>query len=535
MAASTSTALCPPILTADAMREADRYTIEDYGLPSLTLMESAGRGSAEHIQRAYGPLEGEAVVVLCGKGNNGGDGLVVARRLLTSGARVHVVLTSVPDELSDDAAHNLTLLRQLAEEGTVQLTVDRLGDLDTLTETVTPLSPRLYVDALLGTGLTSEVREPTRSLVEWLNERDAPAVSIDVPTGLHSDTGTVLGVAVHADQTVTMAAPKVGMLVGEGPVHTGNIDVVDIGMPPFVLDRVVDMPGCAHQTTDAAVQSWWPGRAHDAHKYSVGAALVVGGAPQYTGAPAMASKAAARSGAGYVSCACPDSVQPSLAEALPTIPTLPLPDDEDGLAPGAALDALSDALDTADALLVGPGLGRAPQTERLVRHLVQETDLPLVLDADGLNALAGHMDELSDSADGPRILTPHAGEFRRLVGEDVDLTDRVRVAQTYADQWGAVCLLKGAPSIVAGPDGRTFMAGITTPALATAGTGDVLAGQCVGLLAQGVPPLEAAAAALHLGGAAAERYGATRDPRTMAATDLLDMLPRVAAERFGSR
>jgi len=538
MANSPSHEQCPPALTADAMGEADRYTIEEYGLPSFALMEMAGRGCAEHIQNAYGPLDGEAVVVLCGKGNNGGDGLVVARRLLTGGARVHVVLTSAPDELSGDAAQNLSLLRQLGDEGAAgtRLTIEALDDLDTLTETVAPLHPRLCVDALLGTGLTSDVREPIRSLVEWVNERDAPTVAVDVPTGLHSDTGAVLGVAVRAARTVTMAAPKVGLLVGEGPTRAGSVEVVDIGIPPFVLDQAAEKPGCVRQTTDAAVQAWWPERAHDAYKYSAGTALIVGGAPRFTGAPAMAAKASVRSGAGYVDCACPEPVQPTLAGALTTVPTLPLPTGkEDGIAPDAALDALDDALETADALLVGPGLGRAPQTEQFVRRLVRTSDTPLVVDADGLNALAGHIDDLAARVDGSWILTPHAGEFRRLAGEDVDLADRVRVAQEYAERWGAVCLLKGAPSIVAGPDGRMLVGSISTPALATAGTGDVLAGQCVGLLAQGVPPVEAAAIALHVGGAAAERYEATRDSRSMAATDLLDMIPRVAAERFANR
>jgi NAD(P)H-hydrate epimerase len=538
MATSISDEQCLPALTADAMREADRYTIEEYGLPSITLMEVAGRGCTEHIQAAYGPLDGEVVVIFCGKGNNGGDGLVVARHLLADGAQVHVVLTSAPGDLSEDAAHNLSLLQQLKDEaaGDTRLTIEVLDDLGALMDTIDARAPRLYVDALLGTGLTSDVREPVRSLVERMNERDVATVAIDVPTGLHSDTGAVLGVAVQADRTVTMAAPKVGLRIGEGPVHAGPVDVVDIGIPPFVLDRVAGQPGCVRETTDAAVRAWWPERSHDAYKYSVGTALVVGGAPQFAGAPVMAAKAAGRSGAGYVSCACPRTVQPTLSGALTTIPTHPLPTGDDGgIAPDAALDALTDILDKADALLVGPGLGRAPQTEQFVRRLVRETDMPLVLDADGLNALAGRIDELAEQRDAPWLLTPHAGEFRRLVGDDVGLTDRVRVVQEYADRWGAVCLLKGAPSIVAGPDGRTFIGSSTPPALATAGTGDVLAGQCVGLLAQGVPPLEAAAAALHVGGAAAERYGATHDSRSMVATDLLDMIPRVAAERFAQR
>ena len=326
MAPAPTQELCSPALTAEAMRAADRYTIEEYGIPSFTLMEVAGRGCAEHIQEAYGPLDGEAVVVLCGKGNNGGDGLVVARHLLADDVQVYVVLTSVPDELSGDAAQNLSLLRQHdGDEAAGALTIEVLDDLDALMDTIDALHPRLYVDALLGTGLTSDVREPMASLVERINERGAPTVAVDVPTGLHSDTGAVLGVAVRADRTVTMAAPKVGLLVGEGPVRAGTIEVVDIGIPPFVLDRVAERPGCVRQTTDAAVRAWWPARRHDAYKYSVGTALVVGGAPQFTGAPVMAAKAAGRNGAGYVSCACPETVQSTLAGSLTTIPTHPFP------------------------------------------------------------------------------------------------------------------------------------------------------------------------------------------------------------------
>jgi NAD(P)H-hydrate epimerase len=510
------------------MRAADRYTIDAYGIPSFTLMESAGRGCADRIRAAYGSLDGAAVVVLCGKGNNGGDGLVVARRLVGAGARVHVVLTSPPDELRDDPARNLDLLRQLRDEEDA-LTLDVLGDREALAATADRLDPRLYVDALLGTGLTSALREPIRSLVDWVNDRRAPTVAIDVPTGLHSDTGAVLGTAVQADRTITMAAPKVGMLVGKGPQRTGPVEVIDIGIPAFVLDRVAQEPGCVRQTTDAAVRTWWPARAPDAYKYSVGTAMVVGGSRRFTGAPALAAEAAVRSGAGYVTCACPETVQPTLAGALTTVPTLPLPTTDDGLTPGAA-DRVAD--ERADALLVGPGLGRTPGTTRFVRRLLDTTDAPLVLDADGLNALADLDADWTAHADGAWILTPHAGEFRRLAG-DVDLSDRVRTVQEHARRWNVVLLLKGQPSIVAGPEGRTYVGSTGTPALATAGTGDVLAGQCVGLLAQGLPPLQAAAAALHLGGAAAQRYADTRDPRTLAASDLIDELPRATRDRLG--
>ncbi|MFP4227430.1 MAG: NAD(P)H-hydrate dehydratase [Salinivenus sp.] len=525
---------CPPALTADAMRAADRYTMDEFGLPSPTLMEAAGRGCAECIQEAYGPLAGTPVTILCGKGNNGGDGLVVARRLFAAGARVRVVLTAPAEALGEEPAHNLTLLRALQEDAPDGdcLTVDVVPTADALDDLMTP-TPDLVVDALLGTGLTSALREPVHSIVEWANEQAAPVVALDVPTGLHSDTGAVMGTAIVADHTITMAAPKVGLRVGEGPSLTGTVDVVDIGIPAFVMDRAAEAPGCVRQTTDAAVRQWWPERDRDAYKYSVGAALVLGGAPRFSGAPVMASRAAERSGSGYVTCACPETIQSTVAGGSPSVPTVPLPTTQDGgLDPDGVLDALDDI--RADALLVGPGLGRAAGTEQAVRRVVETTDRPLVLDADGLNALAGHADALLPRADGRWILTPHAGEFRRLAADDVDLTDRVRVVQSYAQRWNVVLLLKGTPSLVAGPDGRAFVNRTGTPALATAGSGDVLAGQCVGLLAQGLPPLHAAAAAMHLGGAAARRYARTRDPRTMTAPDLIEELPRTTAARLGA-
>jgi NAD(P)H-hydrate epimerase len=455
---------------------------------------------------------------------------VVARRLCAFGARVHVVLTSEPDALSEDSSHNRSLLRQLqAEVGDGQLTIEVFDTLERLTETANRRQPRLYVDALLGTGLTSALREPIRSLVDWLNDRPAPAVAIDVPTGLHSDTGEVLGTATEAAHTITMAAPKVGLYVGEGPQHAGTVTPVDIGIPAFALDRAVQKSGCARRTTDAAVQTWWPPRASDAYKYSVGTAMVVGGSSRFTGAPTMAARAAARSGAGYVTCAGPASMQDTLAAHLPSVPTLPLPEADAGLSPAAA-DRIAE--ERADALLVGPGLGRTADTARFVQQLIETVEQPLVIDADGLNALADMDADWTAHAGSHWILTPHAGEFQRLAG-DVDLTDRVRVVQEHARRWNVVLLLKGTPSIVAGPDGTTYLGSTGTPALASAGTGDVLAGQCVGLLAQGINPLPAAATALHLGGAAARRYAETRDPRTMTAPDLVEELPRALRERLG--
>ncbi|NBC87330.1 MAG: NAD(P)H-hydrate dehydratase [Bacteroidetes bacterium] len=520
------------LLTADAMREADRMTIEDVGLPGFTLMETAGRGATSAILGRFGPADAMRALIICGKGNNGGDGLVVARCLVEAGAHVHVVCTASPDAMRDDPAQNYTILRRLSESnGAVaeRLTLTQPDDVDALDAEAKSFRPTLYVDAMLGTGLTSEVREPIRSLVEWLNRQTEPVAALDIPTGLHSDTGRVLGVCVKADQTATMASMKAGLVVGHGSIHSGDVDVVDIGMPRHVLDGVATGPGCAFRTSDADLRSWWPERSRDAHKYSVGMTLVVGGAPGYTGAPVMASLAAARAGSGYVACACPESIQPALAQKLTAIPTIPLPEWEDGLAPEIA-KTLAEPLEKARALLVGPGLGRERETQSSIRSFLSEIEHPAVIDADGLNAIAGSLgaDDTDLNPNGRWILTPHAGEFQRLLGEKIDLSDPVRTAQTYARRWNVVLLLKGHPSVVAAPDGKTFVGGTGGPALAVAGTGDVLAGLCAGFLAQGLDPVRAAAAAMHLGGAAADRYAKKADPRTLVATDLLDLLPAAA-------
>lgn len=517
------------------MREADRMTIEDLGVPGFTLMESAARAAAARMVVRFGPMPGRRVMCLCGKGNNGGDGLAVARLLYTAGATVRVVTTSPPDEMSKDAARNWHLLTTLLDhDADGRLTLHRFENLQ---QVAAFDPPDLFVDGLLGTGLTSDLREPILSLVTWLNERPAPTVALDVPTGLHADLGIPLGAAVDAEATVTMGALKTGLMLNDGPDYAGAVDVVEIGIPSFVLDQVcVHGAGCAWWPTDDTVRAWWPPRARDAYKYSAGLALVVGGAPGMTGAPVMAAKAASRVGAGYVQCAVHHAITATLANKLTTVTSLALPgSDEGGIDPETAMDALGDRLGQAQALLIGPGLGRHPDTASFVRSLLRQTDLPLVLDADGLHAAATAPGIFEEHAGGRWVLTPHEGEFKRLAGDDVPLDDRIRTAQAYAERWNSILLLKGTPSLVATPEGRVYVGGTGNAAVATAGTGDVLAGLCVGLLAQGVPPERAAVCALHLGGAAADAYADHTYPASMIATDVLTHIPDVLRDRFFPR
>lgn len=496
----------------------------DFGLPGFTLMETAGRGAADAIEEAFGTLAGRRVFVLAGKGNNGGDGLVVARVLAGRRAHVRVVTTATEDEATEDTARNLRLFRTLTEHDD-HLALDLFED---IRQVAAMHPPDLVVDALLGIGVTGALRAPVDVLARWINGQEAPVVALDVPTGLDSDTGVAQDEAVRADLTVTMAAPKSGLLFNDGPMHAGRVEVVDLGIPPHLLGDALTMPGSALRTTDAAVRALLPERPRDAHKYTAGRVLVVAGSRAFPGAAVMASQAAARAGAGAVVCCTANSARPLIEAHLTEVMTVGLPETDDGSLAPDALDALVAQAARADAVLVGCGLGKHPATQRLVREVLPRLNRPVVVDADGLNALAGHTDLLSKQAEDQWVLTPHTGELQRLIGtNDLDTTDRIALAAEWAERWNSVLVVKGMPSVVGTPEGRVFIAGAGGPALATAGTGDVLAGMTVGLLAQGLAPADAAVCALHLGGRAADRYTETRQARSLLATDLLDELPHL--------
>jgi len=528
-----------PVLTAGAMREADRFTIEDFGIAGRTLMETAGREAAAIIERHFGPAADLIVTICCGNGNNGGDGFVAARYLHQHGAHVHVFTLGDIDSMSADAAANFRLLQRLVEhDGGSRLHLVRFG---TEPERATLPTSAIYVDALLGTGVASELRDPILSIIRRLNERSGGKVAIDIPTGLHTDTGIELGAAFRAQLTITIGARKAGLCLNLGPSLAGEIETVDIGIPTHVLwePAATGTDGCALLSTDESVAALLPGRSPDANKYSAGYAFVVAGSVGMTGAPVMAATAAARSGAGYVSCACDDRIQEVLSVKLTEITTIGLPSSPGGIDPDAAMSAMSDRLSKADAALIGCGLGRETSTSTFIRRFLETVDLPLVVDADGINALEGHTDLLRKRSGGRWILTPHLGEFKRLAGgalerSGIQADDRIRLTQFFAREWNCILVLKGMPSVIAAPDGRAWIHPTGNTGLATAGSGDVLAGMCVGLMAQGLEPVAAAIAGLHLGGACAERYAVDRDSRTLQATDLLNHLPSVLKERFST-
>ena len=485
------------VLTAAQMREVDRLTIER-GIPGIVLMENAGIRVVEFLVHRFTPLSSQRIAILCGKGNNGGDALVVARQLHTRFAprSLDVVLTCDPAELQGDAAANF---RMLAACGCTYL------------RELTPemKMATLVIDGLLGTGLKGPAAGNTLDRIRDINTRFplAKIVAIDIPSGMPSDSATPFGEFVRADYTVTFTAPKVSQALPPGCDQMGELIVAPIGSPAELYqDTSLEL------VERAQFRDLLAPRSRGAHKGDFGHVLVIGGAKGKTGAAAMAGLAALRAGAGLVTVACSE---PELTAVAPELMTAPLPDS----------GAIDEATKKKDVLAIGPGLGNDPELISLTRALVAKSNLPMVVDADGLNALAGSSWTTSGAF---RVLTPHPGEMSRLTGQTVAeiAADRVAAARGLATGKGVCVVLKGERSLIAFSDGRVSINPTGTPALATGGVGDILTGLIAGFLGQFSDRAEQAVlAAVYLHGLSGEFGAATKGEKSLIATDLLDFLP----------
>jgi ADP-dependent NAD(P)H-hydrate dehydratase / NAD(P)H-hydrate epimerase len=512
-----------PVLSVEAMRKADRIAIDDLGIPGFALMETAGRAVSTAVRRIV--HAGARVGVFCGGGNNGGDGFVAARLLAQAGYDVTAIATGKPADGTDALSH-WKLLKRAAS------CIDSLHVIEAV-PFLASTAPRNFaccLDAMLGTGTERPLHGAIAELVEWMNVVDAPIVAVDIPTGIHGDTGEVLGSAVRADRTVTMAALKTGMLIGDGPEHCGTIEIAEIGIPQDVLVSIATAQKSGFATTDETAAALLPRRARDAYKYNSGVVLVIAGSEGMSGAAVLASRAAARMGAGYVMCATPADVASIVASGIPSSTTIALPNSSGGIDSEAAMSAIGNKLERADAIVIGPGLGRAESTQSFVRSVLDTWDGPTVVDADAIIALAST--ELRKFPSRHHwVLTPHAGEFEAISGNKPAGLDRLEVARQFAEEFELTLLLKGAPSLVAGKHG-IIVATAANESLATSGTGDVLSGMSAALLARGMDPQRAAAVALHIGGRTAEAYAVENEPSSMVAADLIHQLPRVLRQRF---
>jgi hydroxyethylthiazole kinase-like uncharacterized protein yjeF len=498
---------CEPLLDASQMQAVDKWAIEQRGIPSLDLMERAGAG----VARAVEVLAHDGrLVVVCGKGNNGGDGLVVARLLREATREVAVVCLALPDALSPDARANLERL-----PGEPPLA---LGDSAT-DEAIA--GAEVIVDALLGTGFSGVAHGAVAEAIDAVNAAPGRVVSVDVPSGVDASTGVVSGPAIEATKTVTFHAAKPGLWIRPGKDRAGETDTIAIGIP-----RGAPSASEVGLISDRVLGQLERRRA-DSTKFSSGHVVVVGGSRGLAGAPAMASLAAMRAGAGYVTACVPESVQGVLEAQLMEVMTRGLPDESGAFTP-EGLSTVIDLLARAGSLALGPGLGRASGSVRFACELARDAPIAMVLDADGLNAHAGRLAELAGRR-APTVLTPHAGELARLLEVDSDGVERERLshAREAAEKADAIVVLKGDDTLIVEPTGRVAISRGNSPGLATAGTGDVLTGTVAALLAQGVEPFTAAAAGVQLhtqaGREAARWLGA---PEGVIAGDVIAALPR---------
>jgi NAD(P)H-hydrate epimerase len=508
------------IVTAAQMQMLDRRTIEEARVPGRVLMERAGQAVVAVLDRVLAPepLSGRKMTIVCGKGNNGGDGFVIARLLRRRGIKPAVLLLAKPADLKGDALSMYRRYRRMPNAAAVRVNPSEEQLRHHLAES------DVIVDALLGTGLTSSVKDHYRTAIEAINRSERPVMAVDLPSGLHADHGAVMGAAVRATWTVTMGLPKLGLYLGAGIDHAGEIHVADIGIPPSLVEAV---PGDIHLIMPDEVRSLLPLRRRSAHKGTFGHVGVIAGSVGKTGAAAMAARAALRSGAGLVTVATPSGVNHTLESKLLEVMTIPMPETKAHTLARSGLDRLLLFANARSAVALGPGLTTHPETVDLVQALVPRLEKPSVLDADALNALAGRVDLLLQSKT-PLILTPHPGEMARLeeqaTAQSVN-ADRIGSAMRLARTRRVIVVLKGARTVLAHPQGSVAICPTGNAGMATAGTGDVLTGMIAGLLGQGMAPWDAARCATCLHGLAGDLAAARLGERGLVAGDVIEHIP----------
>jgi hydroxyethylthiazole kinase-like uncharacterized protein yjeF len=505
------------VVTADAMRGIDRMTIDEYGVSSSALMERAGLAVAEKIR---GLFERRKVIVIAGGGNNGGDGIVAARNLFNWGWNVKVLLLAPENKLSPDCRAQYKTAKKMKVP--IEFRTGISG---------ADIHSAMVVDAIFGTGINNPVRPPVSDVISFLNRSEGPVLSVDLPSGISSDQGRVMGEAVRADYTVTFGLPKIGHLLHPGAEYTGKLFVEDIGFPEGLL-TAESLYIQTIEKTDAALLV--PARPANSHKGDYGRVLIVAGSRGRTGAALMAAKACLRAGAGLVTMGVPETLTGVFQSRATEEMILPLPDKGDGsLSFEAAKEILSFICGGADVLAIGPGIGISVDTTRIMRELILNSTAPMVIDADGINSIKGDAGILR-KAKSPLILTPHAKEMARLMkrdGQDGSAdtaaieADRVALSLSYSKKTGIYLVLKGAPTVIAEPGGKVFINTTGNPGMATAGTGDVLTGIVAAFLGQELNPLDASVLGTYLHGLAGDIAASEMGMHSTIATDIIERLP----------
>ncbi|MDY7034229.1 MAG: NAD(P)H-hydrate dehydratase [Thermodesulfobacteriota bacterium] len=507
-------------VTAEMMQRLDRRAIEECGIPGMVLMENAGRGTVAVIERHYPRLDKKKVAIFAGKGNNGGDGFVIARYLFNMGAQVKVYLLTTGDNLRGDARSNFNIIRhmgidilELREEDSLDIIRDDLRKYD------------LIIDAIFGTGISSEVRGIFRQIIEIVNNTDVPKVSVDIPSGLNADTGKVLGISVTADLTVTFAHPKLGLLIYPGSAYVGKLETVDISIPKYLIEEEDIQDHLIDEDELRALFQW---RDTHSHKGDFGHLLVLAGSTGKTGAASLTCQGAMRVGVGLVTLAVAESLNPIMESKLTEVMTESVLESKPGFFSIEAFEQIIQIAEKKNAFAIGPGISTERQTVELVYKIIKEVDIPLIIDADGLNALSTDINILR-KAKAQVILTPHPGEMSRLTHMSIAevQNDRIGVSRRFAQEWNVYLVLKGHKTIIADPQGNIYINPTGNPGMATAGMGDALTGMLSGFVAQGYDMVNAARLAVFSHGLAGDCIASERGEIGLLATDIIERIPWV--------
>ncbi len=503
------------LVTSEQMLKIDRETIDQRGIPGLDLMENAGSGIAREIKLILSSKKSD-VTIFCGKGNNGGDGFVIGRYLHEARHTVTIYYPSPVEKLSADAQTNFEKANQL------DIKLIALNSVEDLPER---LETDCIIDAIFGTGFSDSPRGLLKDMIDFINRCNVLTVAVDMPSGLNADNGTFSGSVIEADYTFTLAQPKYGLFISPGREMSGQVEIIPIGIPDDVVDSFnLD----CDILTAKKVTSLLPERKPDGHKGDFGRVMVLAGSTGMTGAAILAGKATLRSGCGLVKICCPETILPTIASNIIEAVTEPLPDiKKQGKLALRGLGQIRKIASENDSVIIGPGLGQHFQTTELIRRFVTELDKPMIIDADGLNALVGHTEILKNKKGSPTLtLTPHPGEFKRLLGCEVetDYLKRIEQAKKFATEHGVTLVLKGSPTIIADKNGQCALNPTGNNGMATGGSGDVLSGIIGTLLAQGLSPFDSACAGVYVHGLAGDLAADEFTQRSVIAGDIVDYL-----------
>lgn len=512
------------LVTAQQMQEMDKQTIENFGIPGLVLMENAGRGAVKLLIEQFGSLENKKIAVLAGRGNNGGDGFVMARYLMEKGIYVNCFLLSQKTNVKGDAKVNLDLAEKLYAQHSNGRIIE-IPDAEVFkTRRAAMLHHDLFIDAVLGTGLNSDVRGFYKDAIELMNASGKPIFAVDIPSGLHSDTGKPLGTATRAGATATFAFAKIGHLLYPGNTYTGKLGIVDIGIPAYIAQEKNLTVTLVEKDE---IKALFPPRKFNSHKGTYGHLAVLAGSPGKTGAAVLCANAAARSGVGLVTLGVAKGIHKRIESRVAEAMTAPLEDNGSNFLTRTSLDDIIALASGKQAIAIGPGIGTHKDTARLVKLVIQQSDIPMVLDADALNCIADEPDILKKKK-APIILTPHPGEMARLTGmltSDIQ-AGRLKVACDFAVSHDVTLVLKGAQTIIASPSGHCAVNATGNPGMASGGMGDVLTGMIAGFLAQGFSAGDAAKAGVYIHGLCADRLARETGAFGYLASDIINDIPK---------